>query len=128
MTAVPSIKVIDADGTQRVVGALPDQVAGRTPVEVLGTPLVGRRISATSSSGTAATALTGTCTRISICSSSRNLRFSIGDAPTVTSTTGHYIMATERLEFSVPVNSKIAVILDSSESAPGYLEITELNG
>ncbi|AGG54522.1 hypothetical protein CYYG_00020 [Cyanophage SS120-1] len=92
-------------------------------VEPYRQPGTARQLAAGSSS--ANTALTTSCSRISIRAVTADIRFAIGNASqTASASTSHFIAQNERLEFTVPENANIAVIRDASTS--GTLELTEL--
>ena len=92
-------------------------------VEPYRQPGVARQLAAGSSS--ANTALTASCSRISIRAVTADIRYAIGNtSQTANASTSHFIAANERLELTVPEDANIAVIRDASTS--GTLELTEL--
>jgi hypothetical protein len=101
-----------------------DSTGGRLLVETLGVPTVARQLTAGATSSN--TILTTTCRRISILPIGGAIRFAVGvdDETTASATTSHYIKDGERLDFSVPGNSWIAIIRVGSSDVP--VEITEL--
>jgi hypothetical protein len=98
--------------------------SGRSLVEPLGTPTVARQLTAGELSSN--TELTATCRRISILPVGGAIRYALAvDAGAVASdTTSHYIKDGERLDFSVPEDTNIAIIRVGSSDVP--VEITEL--
>ena len=92
-------------------------------VEVNRQPGVARQLAAGASS--ANTALTASCSRISIRAVTADIRYAIGSSSqTANAGTSHFIAQNERLELDVPEGANIAVIRDASTS--GTLELTEL--
>lgn len=86
-------------------------------------PGVARQLAAGASS--ANTALTTSCSRISIRAITADIRYSIGNSSqTANASSSHFIAQNERLELTVPENANIAVIRDASTS--GTLELSEL--
>ena len=87
-------------------------------------PGVARQLAAGASS--ANTALTASCSRISIRAVTADIRYAIGGGASQTANAGtsHFIAQNERLELVVPASANIAVIRDASTS--GTLELTEL--
>ena len=86
-------------------------------------PGVARQLAAGASS--ANTALTSSCSRISIRAVTADIRYSIGgSSQTANASTSHFIAQNERLELVVPEGSNIAVIRDASTN--GTIELTEL--
>ena len=85
-------------------------------------PGVARQLAAGASS--ANTALTSSCSRISIRAVTADIRYSIGGSSQTASGTSHFIAQNERLELVVPEGANIAVIRDASTN--GTLELTEL--
>ena len=87
-------------------------------------PGVARQLSAGATS--ANTALTTSCSRISIRAITADIRYAIGSgaSQTANANTSHFIAQNERLELVVPEEANIAVIRDASTS--GTLELTEL--
>jgi len=98
--------------------------SGRSLVEPLGTPTVARQLIAGETSSN--TALTATCRRISILPVGGAIRYALAvdEEATANATTSHYIKDGERLDFSVPEDTNIAIIRVGSSNVP--VEITEL--
>lgn len=108
---------------QVLVASIDQTTPGSTNrVEVLGTLGTARSIAITTTS--ANVALTTTTTRVSIVARTCDCRVIIG---TTATTSSAYIMAGERMSFTVPASSTIAAIRDAAASSNGTLEITELN-
>ncbi len=101
-------------------------IGGRFSIEPLGSAVVARQLAA--AAGNASTALTTTCTRISLFARTCDIRFVIGNgAQTASATTSHFCGLGERLEFVIAASSSIGVIRDTAAGANGTLEVTELN-
>ena len=91
-------------------------------VEPYRTPGVARKLTVNDSSSN--TALTTTCSRISIRAVTADIRYSIGSSAQTASATSHFIAQNERLELVVPEGANIAVLRNASTN--GVLELTEL--
>lgn len=115
---MPLVSFVAANGVPKDV----DSSGARLPIEVLGRAGVARQLAAGASS--ANTALTATCTRITMRASTADIRYSIGTTAQTASATSHFIASGERLDLAVPAGAQIAVIRDGSTS--GVLELTEL--
>jgi len=98
--------------------------SGRSLVEPLGTPTVARQLTAGATSSN--TELTATCRRISILPVGGAIRYALAvdEGATANATTSHYIKDGERLDFSVPEDTNIAIIRVGSSDVP--VELTEL--
>ena len=95
----------------------------RDPVDILGTPVLARQLTAGAAS--ANTALTASSRAVSIRATGADIRFRIGSAAQTASATAHFIADGERLDFLLNVSSpNIAVI--RAGSVDGVLEVTEL--
>lgn len=91
-------------------------------IEPLGVSGVARQLSATATSSN--TALTTTCTRLSMRAVGADIRYKIGSAAQTADNTSHFIANGERLDLGLPTTPNIAVIRNASTD--GTLEITEL--
>ena len=91
-------------------------------VEPNRTPGVARQLTVNDSSSN--TALTTSCSRISIRAVTADIRYSIGSSAQTASATSHFIAQNERLELVVPEGANIAVLRNASTN--GVLELTEL--
>lgn len=93
--------------------------------EPLGRPAVARQLTAGAAS--ANTQLTAGVKRISIRARNSDIRFEVGaTAQTASATTSHFIAADERLDIAIPAGGHIAIIRDSSATADGILNLSEL--
>jgi len=119
------LPVSDAGGSLTVDGPLTDTELRASSVEVepLGLPAVARQL--TASSGSANTALTSTCRRISMKAIGADIRYAIGSTSQTASATTHFIGNGERLDLAVPETPNIAVIRGGSTD--GTLELSELS-
>lgn len=95
---------------------------GSLKTEPLGQASVARKLTAAATS--ANTALTATCTRISMRAVTADIRYSIGTVAQTATTSSHFIASGERLDLAVPLGANIAIIRDAATS--GTLELTEL--
>lgn len=95
----------------------------RDPVEILGTPLAARQLSAGATSTNLA--LTANARAVSIRAVGADIRFQLGRGVQTATATSHFISDGERLDFNLNVDSpNIAAIRNAAIS--GTLEITEL--
>ena len=94
----------------------------RKGTEILGIPVAAHQLTATAASQSLV--LSSDVTRISIKSTTGNIRFSL--TGTASSTTSHYVGDNERIDIAVPIGSTFYYIKDSGESANQTIEITEL--
>lgn len=122
MPPVPPASYIGSDGFEHHVSP-----SSRLPIEPLGRPVLARQLTATSSGQNVE--LTATCLRISIRCRTGDCRFTVGtstQAGVVSATTSHFILAGERLDFSIPTGAHLGYRRDSAAAADGVLEVTEL--
>ena len=94
----------------------------RKGTEILGIPVAAHQLTATITSQ--ALVLSSDVTRISIKSTTGNIRFSL--TGTASSTTSHYVGETERIDIAVPIGSTFNYIRDNAETTNQTIEITEL--
>lgn len=93
--------------------------------EPLGRPTLARQLTASTTSTN--TQLTAGIKRVSMRARNADIRFEVGTtAQTASATTSHFIAADERLDIAVPAGGHIAIIRDSSATADGILNLSEL--
>ena len=108
------------DGTSQVFSV--SNSFARKGTEILGIPVAAHQLTATSTSQ--ALVLSSDVTRISIKSTTGNIRFSL--TGTASSTTSHYVGETERIDIAVPIGSNFNYIRDNAETTNQTIEIPEL--
>ena len=93
--------------------------------EPLGRPTLARQLTASNTSTN--TQLTSGIKRVSMRARNADIRFEVGaTAQTASATTSHFIAADERLDIAIPAGGHIAIIRDSSATADGILNLSEL--
>lgn len=97
----------------------------RNPVDVL--PSIGSALQLTVTTSSARQAFTAGARRVSIVANGTAMRYALGDGTvTASTTTSHYIGASERLEFDLDPSHTYIAAIGANSAAGGTLEISEL--